>query len=314
MPQEQSSTSVRIRTTATTLPNKGDGESNVVKVAITRTKPLCVIIAYAWHGGKTIMKTAHFKEKHLLEKYPSTEVDIVTVLSPDDFNSVWEDIYTKTTEKTKGEIPVYELYEVHFLGHGAPDQLYLKGVSYTVGMAEKLKVLPWHKEYGILVLHACRTGRMKENEKGEYDENAKCIAAEFSRIQKTKVIGQMVHATFNTEHSHTIQTGIGLAYTPEGLAVPQPIYRTFKDKIGFKYRDYSLANSINIDILGEDNIVLWAYKAGSNVAGLYSKDKEYGILSDMQVWPCRLFINGIPQDEQRIVEADKFNANDLEYM
>ncbi|ECW1186394.1 TPA: hypothetical protein N3A31_004588 [Salmonella enterica subsp. houtenae serovar 43:z4,z32:-] len=260
------------------------------------------------------MKAAHFKRKHLLEKYPLTKVDIVTVLSPDDFNSVWKDIHIKTTEKTKGEIPVYELYEVHFLGHGAPDQLYLKGVSYTVDMVKKLKVLPWHKEYGILVLHACRTGRMQEYEKGEYDENAKCIAAEFSKIQKTRVIGQMVHATFCVEHSNTIQTGIKLVRDQEGHTVWLPTYRTFKDKVGFKYRDCSFANFDDIDIVSEDNVVLWGYKAGSNVDKLYSTDKEYGRLSDLQVWPCRLFVNGVSQDEQRIVEADKFNANDLEYM
>ncbi|HCL5253552.1 TPA: hypothetical protein N2G30_003736 [Salmonella enterica] len=312
MPQEQNSAPAS--TTATTLPGREDGQPNVKEVAITRTKPLCVIIAYAWHGGKTIMKAANFKKKHLLEKFPSADIDIETVISPEDFKSVWTNIYEKTTEKTKGGLHKYDLYEVHFLGHGAPDRLYLKGVDYTVDMVEKLEILPWHKDYGILVLHACRTGRMFENEKGEHDNNAKCIASEFSKYQNTKVIGQMVHATFNTKHSHIIQTGMELGYTQEGQTVLLPSYRTFKDEIDFKYRDYSLANSINIDILQENDVVLWAYKAGSNVANLYGKDSEYAKLSDMQIWPCRLFINGESQDEQRIVGADVFNSNDLEYM
>lgn len=105
-----------------------------------------------------------------------------------------------------------------------------------------------------------------------------------------------------------------LGYTQEGQTVLLPSYRTFKDEIDFKYRDYSLANSINIDILQENDVVLWAYKAGSNVSNLYGKDSEYAKLSDMQIWPCRLFINGESQDEQRIVGADVFNSNDLEYM
>lgn len=312
MSQEQNSTLAS--TTATTLPNKGDGQPNVKTVAITKTKPLCVILTYVGTGASSMMKAALFKKKRLLEKFPTAQVDIVAVKYLTEFNSAWENIYNKAAEKTKGGLPRYELYEVHFLGHGAPDRLYFLGLDYTVDMVGKLKALPWHKEYGILVLHACRTGRLKENEQGEVDQNATCIASEFSRLQNTKVIGQMVHATFCINHSNTIETDLKFVRNPEGQTIFQPIYRIFDYEVGFKYRDYSVGNSVAISLFREDDIVLWAYKAGSNVNRLYGEDKEYERLADMQIWPCRLFINGEPQDDQRIVEVDKFNYNDLEYM
>ncbi|HCM1915916.1 TPA: hypothetical protein N3A33_001815 [Salmonella enterica subsp. salamae serovar 28:r:e,n,z15] len=308
MPQEQNSTLAS--TTATTQSNK----ENVRTVVITRTKPLCVILTYVGTGASSMMKAALFKKKRLLEKFPTAQVDIEKIKYLTDFNSAWESIYKKTTEKTKGGILRYDLYEVHFMGHGAPDRLYFLGFDYTVDMVERLKVLPWDKEYGILVLHACRTGRLKENEKGEVDESATCIASEFSRLQNTKVIGQMVHATFCINHSNTIETDIKFVRTPEGQTIPKPIYRIFDYEVGFKYRDYSISNIMAISLLREDDLVLWAYKAGSNVKNLYSEDKEYKRLADMQIWPCRLFINGEAQEEQRVVEVDKFNSNDLEYM
>ncbi len=312
MPQEQNA-ALGV-TTSTTLPSKKYGQTNVKTVAITRTKPLCVILTYVGTGATSMMKAALFKKKRLLVKFPTAQVNIEKVKYLTEFTSVWENIYKKVTEKTKGGIPRYELYEVHFLGHGAPDRLYFLGVDYTVDMVERLKVLPWNKEYGILVLHACRTGRLKENEKGEVDLNASCIAREFSRLQNTKVIGQMVHATFCINHSNTIETGVKFVRDAEGRMITQPTYRIFDHEVGFKYRDFIINNIASIDLLREDDIVLWAYKAGSNVQRLYGEDKEYVRLADMQIWPCRLFINGEPQEEQRIIEADKFNSNDLEYM
>lgn len=303
---------VQAFTIATSQLAKADGKIDVVTVKITRTKPLCVILAYGWHGGKTIMKAANYKKKHLQEKYPTAEINIESVISIADFTAAWTKIYNKTVEKTKGGILRYALYEVHFLGHGAPDQLYLKGQGFPAAMVEKLEVLPWHKEHGILVLHACRTGRLTENEKGEKDPNAKCIAQEFSIYQQTKVIGQMVHATFNTEHTHTIQTGMELIYNREGQLVMQPTFRTFTENVGFKYRDSSLENLIAIDLFREEEVVLWGYKAGSNVDRLYGKDPEYDKLAAMQIWPCQLFING--EKQERVVEVDQFNPLDLEYI
>ncbi len=83
-----------------------------------------------------------------------------------------------------------------------------------------------------------------------------------------------------------------------------------------KNMDLKFRTSINdyiaIEWLDKNELVLWGYKSGSKVKKRFEHDKEYLVLSNGQIWPCRKFRNG--QQLERTVSNELYNYDDLNFI
>lgn len=103
------------------------------------------------------------------------------------------------------------------------------------GLAQKQLLTVWNSLQVMMVIY------LKPKK-----EEQKCIANAFSETQQTKVIGQVVFASFNTG----------------------------SDIDSLKYRDPSWFNAAFVDVLKFSNLVLWGYKAGDEIDGAFSEDAD----------------------------------------
>ncbi|MGY6027432.1 hypothetical protein [Phytobacter sp. AG2a] len=269
---------------AFTKKTEGNENVNIKKVAITRPKRYDIMIAYGGHGGPEMLKAAEFKKKRLQILYPTGVIPEPKIFkSRQEFLDIWKKTHEELGERNKSGLPKYDLHEIHIFAHSNPDHITIKeGEHIDSEIIKSLEKLDWNQEKGHLVLHSCRSGR-HENDDKKIRNSKECIARTFSENQKTYVIGQMVYASFN--------------YGPN----PED----------WKYRE-TLNDKIAIDIFGKQELVLWGYKSGDAVKNRYSKDKEYGVLSGGQIWPCRKYRDG--QEIVRTVSSHAFNYDDLTFI
>jgi len=271
---------VSIPRTATTEGENSEQPDTLVTKCITRKKPYFVMMPYYRSDDvsrtRAFVAAANFKKERLQRLYPDALIEVKLITTADDFKTTWNAIGTFITNSNEQ----YYLKEVHYFGHSDYNNLYLLGqISYDD--VTQLQQLPWSVG-GTFALHSCQSSRFEEqNEEGVLAK--KCIANAFSRAHDVRVIGQVVYATNNTGD-------------------------TVDD---FKYRNRSLTNWFLVDLVDVNNVVLWGYRAGSS-SEKFASDPEYKQLSNFQIWPCRVFSNGV--DFPRAVAKDTFNHFDLTYI
>ncbi|MTH48263.1 hypothetical protein [Intestinirhabdus alba] len=264
---------------------KKSQEPNVKTVKITRAKRLDIMLVYGGEDGyKEMQKAADFKSKRLQEKHKTHEIKTYVYTNIKSFKQIWTEIYKLTQMKTSSGSALYSLHEMHLFGHSSNKMLYLvgKGENITISMVIELEKLDWHKKEGCIIFHSCRSGRYEDNTD---KKNTNCIAREFSKCQKVITVGQMVYATFNTGDE-------------------------LKD---WRKRNKQLSNKLKVDLLGFDSLVLWGYKSERKVKKYYSKDPEYSLLEDWQIWPARMFISG-EINLARICYKGVYNNTDEKYI
>jgi hypothetical protein len=261
------------------------GEPNVVHVAISRPVRYDIMIAYGGHGGTEMLKAAEFKKERLEAQYPNGVVIGPKIFkSLEDFKRIWTGINHDVNILNKSGRQKYDLHEVHIFAHSNPERISIrKGEHITMDVVSSLENLTWNPNKGCLVLHSCRSARYEGDDIDQRSGN-ECIARAFSECQSSAyVIGQMVYASFN--------------YAPKIMDL----------KFRAAINDY-----IAIEWLDKKELVLWGYKSGSKVKKRFGHDKEYLVLIDGQIWPCRKFRNG--QQLERTVSNYSYNYDDLNFI
>ena len=296
-------------------------------------KPLFVLFAFGGGGWFSFELAAYYKKRRLQKKYPEAEIRIIKEFKyPSEFKAEWTKLYNELTNPETAS--KYALWQVHYFGHGGPNALYLKkqnGKSeISFNDEDNMECLPWHPNEGIFVLHSCRGGAYEDT----FDKNmiAKeiCLAKIISNQQHTRCLGQTIYANYAID---AIKIG---NYSPDAYSYPfvfELETTAEEDAKRFKYRPERYTNFLFS--LHPIDRVLWGYallfsdtykkmlKNKSNyeenlsaqdvknpIYPIYEEIKKLGTKN--QILPCRVFNNGVL--EERIVEVDVFNQNDLEYI
>ena len=315
-------------TAQTTKPEGGNIAVQEVVLKNVPT-PLFVLFAYGGTGASDFEKAAKHKRLRLLKKYPDAEVRIIKgFLYPNEFKAEWTKLYNELTNSETAY--KYALWQVHYFGHGGPDKLNLKGDGNDIYFKKEdnMERLPWHPNEGIMVLHSCRGGAYEDLEEETQRNAQKCLANVISKQQETRCLGQVTYANFaaNVDECNNIL----VATSSQGM-IPAPTPSL--DSASYKYRPERKLNSVLLYIT---SCALWGYAlfTGKTHRKTLARMKEYKnrmieqeqvmnaiypiyeeikkLAPKNQILPCRVFNKG--ELEERIVEVDVFNQNDLEYL
>ncbi|MWP48004.1 caspase family protein [Gilliamella sp. Pas-s27] len=310
-----------------------NGEVAIKEVVLKNVPtPLFVLFAYGGDGAADFEKAATNKKKRLEKKYPDAEIRIIKgFLYPNEFKKEWTKLYNELTPpETSCQ---YDLWQIHYFGHGGHDALYLKGKGNEIHFNDQdnMEVLPWHPHEGIFVLHSCRGGAYEDTYDKDMIEQQICLAKTISEKQKTRCLGQVTYGNFATNITkfNDILIGGGIGGMPDS----NKDLSAEEEAKQYCYRSNRVFNAIAQ--IHSDG-VLWGYalltgKTKTKVLKLKNKyennddiqnstlPKLYPIYQEIeklssknQILPCRVFNNGTL--EPRIVEVDVFNQNDLEYL
>jgi len=314
------------------------GKVLVKDVTISKKIPLFILFSYSGKSGaSSFLAAAKFKKKRLERIYPEAEIEVRIIRDfkiIEEFKTKWIDLYNELEAD-----PKYQLWEVHYFGHGNHECLSLddKGKNLNFEKEDELPTLPWHPDKGIFVLHSCRGAAYEDSFSQEKLHSQVCLAQRISVLQQTRCLGQVVYANYCALPSQKNIIGSDL---------------TDKEHDSFvKYRPNRVNNSLSITF-GAD-AVLWGYAlltgstgrkiernkesyekamAGSE-KGLYAKYQIYSEVEKLshlnQIMPCRVFNKGVQEQirvvelsifnkvikkQARVVELGAFNANDLDYI
>ena len=313
-----------------------NGNVAVKEVKVKKpAKPLFVLFAYGGKRGRVDCElAAYFKRIRLQKKYPEVEIRIIKGFKyPSHFKAEWTKLYN---ELTNPEIASkYELWQVHYFGHGSNNTLNLEKEGGIEGAnskiffnkSDKMERLPWHKSEGIFVLHSCRGGAYEDSFDRYKIENQICLANTISTQQDTRCLGQTIYANFAVDIVQIISQSIEYPLIESKITAEDYAKR-------FRYRPYRALNYAYSEYTYIDR-VLWGYalltgdtyrKMSKNKKDYEKKLREQGVenpiypiyeevkklSSKNQILPCRIFNRGKLED--RIVEVDVFNQNDMEYI
>ena len=314
----------------TTLIEKGQValQEAIIKIP---PKPLFVLFAYGGSGALAFKLAAYYKKRRLQKKYPNAEIRVITGFKyPSEFKAKWTKLYNELTNSETAS--KYALWQIHYFGHGGNNSLYLEREGGIEGAnnqiffnkSDNMARLPWHPDKGIFVLHSCRGGAYEDTCNKNMIKEKICLAKTISNQQKTRCLGQTIYAN-NAIDVMKIDN-----YSPDANLysfVFEPETTAEEDAERFKYRPDRYISSFysNTPI----DRVLWGYAlltGQTKIKMMKNKEKyeealkePYPIYEEIkklspknQILPCRVFNRGVL--EERIVEVDVFNQNDLEYI
>ena len=312
-----------------------NGEVAVEEIILENVPtPLFVLFAYGGGGAEEFLRAAEFKKQRLEFKYPDAEVRIIKGFEyPLQFKAEWKKLYNELTNSETA--CKYALWHVHYFGHG--DEISLTFRSYSrlyFDSSDNMERLPWHPNEGIFVLHSCRGAAFEDTLNITYIENQICLANTISKQQKTRCLGQVTFGSFNALDILTDNNKVAIPLNKRAN-IFHPKDKWEADIISkAKYRSHYAYNYVK-DFL-EQPAVLWGYALLTNdtkertldIKQKYENNtkiqnstlpKLYPIYQEIeklapknQILPCRVFNKG--DLEERIVEVDVFNQNDLEYI
>ncbi|MCO6524152.1 MAG: hypothetical protein J6562_03915 [Candidatus Schmidhempelia sp.] len=307
-----------------------NGEVAIKNVVLKNMpKPLFVIFTYGGTGASAFLRAAEHKKQRLKIKYPDAEIRIIRGFKDrSQFKTEWTKLYNELTKSTNK----YALWQIHYFGHGKHDALNFIDSKYIYfNQNDNMEILPWHPNQGIFVLHSCRGGAYEDTDNVIQIKQQNCLAKTISQQQKTRCLGQVTYAN---NAADMVKFYDNLTITDMPYPSTPIIYQISPEKYvaQFKYRPQRYINNIALKSVSG---VLWGYalRTGKTYTKtLNLKDKyekaltEQGIInpiypiyeeikklaSNNQILPCRVFNKGVL--EARIVKADVFNQNDLEYI
>ena len=290
-------------------------------------KPLFVLFAFGGGGWLSFELAAYYKKRRLQKKYPEAEIRIIKEFKyPSEFKAEWTKLYNELTNPETAS--KYALWQIHYFGHGGNNSLYLKKQNDNSEIffndKDNMERLPWHPHEGIFVLHSCRGGAYEDSCDSDMIEEKICLANTISDKQKTRCLGQTIYANFAIDVMKIDN------YSPDANLysfVFESETTAEEDAERFKYRPDRYISSFysNTPI----DRVLWGYAllTGQTKTKMMKNKKNYEeaikkpypIYEEIkklgpknQILPCRVFNRGVL--EERIVEVDVFNPNDLEYI
>lgn len=319
---------------------KPEGGSIAVQEVVLKNvpTPLFVLFAYGGDGAAAFLRAAELKKKRLKFKHPDAEVRIIKGFEhPPQFKAEWTKLYKELTNPETAN--KYALWQVHYFGHGGAEYLlFRKSNKIHFDKNDNMERLPWHPNEGIFVLHSCRGAAYEDTLNVTKIENQTCLAKTISKLQKTRCLGQVTYGNNNALsvidypiNENNVSTPISSRMTGlysrakwEAEIIKEAKYRS-------NYRLNYARNFI------KKPVILWGYALLTNDTGrktldlktnyetnkeiqnstklpkLYPIYEEISKLADKnQILPCRVFNKG--ELEERIVEVDFFNLNDLEYL
>ena len=281
-------------------------------------KPLFVLFAYGGGGSSSFESAAKFKKRRLEKKYRNAEIRIIKGFKyPSHFKAEWTKLYKELTKpETTSK---YSLWEIHYFGHGAPESLNFKENTKIYFNGDIKERLPWHPDKGIFVLHSCRGGAYEDTENKDKINNQICLAKTISEKQQIRCLGQTIFASFATDWLDTVINA------PEGREADVETTAE-EDASRFEFRPDPIQNFLQ----NGNNKVLWGYalltgktyKRMKNNLETYERimKKPYPIYQEIkklgpknQILPCRVFNKGV-LEKRRIVEVNRFNSNDMDYI
>ena len=324
-----------IHTATTSKPENGDVAVEPV-VFKKKLKPLFVLFAYGGGGKMAFLIAAIYKKRRLKKKYPNAEIRIIEgFMYPDQFKEEWSKLYNELNVPETASI--YALWQIHYFGHGSHDCLVFQNPNnpnYGLGLYfnddDNMERLPWDTNEGIFVLHSCRGGAYEDSFDISKIEKKICLAKTISEKQDTRCLGQTIFASFSIDVMQIDN------YLPEAY-FNYPSYKSKttaeEDAINFQYRPDRFTNGYFAKLPIDK--VLWGYAllTGDTYRRMLENKEEYekklsdkGIKNPIypiyeeikklspknQILPCRVFNKGVL--EERIVEVDVFNQNDMEYI
>ncbi|WP_294845135.1 hypothetical protein [uncultured Gilliamella sp.] len=313
-----------------------NGEVAVEEIILENVPiPLFVLFAYGGGGAEEFLRAAEFKKQRLEFKYPDAEVRIIKGFEhPPQFKAEWTKLYNELTNSETA--CKYALWQVHYFGHGNEEHLIFRNeATICFDKNDNMERLPWHPNEGIFVLHSCRGAAYEDTLNNEKIKNQICLAKTISEEQKTRCLGQVTYASF-TRIELPSYCGSDVYYDVHDDGVitetsKKEVYDSINEQI--KYKSNPVKNWI--DDFKHKPSVLWGYASlglwvGGRIVKLkddyenYVKEnkldlpRSYPIYEEIQkignknqILPCRVFNKGKLED--RIVEVDVFNQNDLEY-
>ncbi|MCX8640841.1 hypothetical protein J3U37_12060 [Gilliamella sp. B3172] len=312
-----------------------NGEVAVEEIILENVPiPLFVLFAYGGTGAEDFLRAAEFKKQRLQFKYPDAEVRIIKGFEhPPQFKAEWTKLYNELTNSETA--CKYALWQVHYFGHGDIRYLTFRyDARIYFNEHDNMKRLPWHPNEGIFVLHSCRGAAYEDTRNKKDIENQSCLANTISILQQTRCLGQVTYGNFNALDIITDNNKVAMPLSKRAT-IFYPKNKWEADIINkAKYRSHYAYNYAKN--YSKKPVVLWGYALLTNDTKertLYNKQmyennkkiqnsslpKLYPIYQEMeklagknQILPCRVFNNG--KLEERIVEVDVFNQNDLEYI
>ena len=319
----------KISTTHAAQTTKINNGNVAVKQVIVEKmpQPLFVLFAYGGSGSWEFRLAANYKSLRLKKEYPNAEIRIIREFKyPSEFKAEWTKLYNELTNPETAS--KYALWQIHYFGHGGNNSLYLKKQNDNSEIffndKDNMERLPWHPHEGIFVLHSCRGGAYEDSCNQKMINAKICLANTISDKQKTRCLGQTIYANFAIDVMKIDN------YSPDANLysfVFESETTAEEDAERFKYRPDRYISSFysNTPI----DRVLWGYAllTGKTKTKMmknkknYEKaiKKPYPIYEEIkklspknQILPCRVFNRGVL--EERIVEVDVFNPNDLEYI
>ena len=319
----------KISTTHAAQTTKINNGNVAVKQVIVEKmpQPLFVLFAYGGSGFWEFLLAANYKSLRLEKEYPNAEIRIIREFKyPSEFKAEWTKLYNELTNPETAS--KYALWQIHYFGHGGNNSLYLKKQNDNSEIffndKDNMERLPWHPHEGIFVLHSCRGGAYEDSCNQKMINAKICLANTISDKQKTRCLGQTIYANFAIDVMKIDN------YSPDANLysfVFESETTAEEDAERFKYRPDRYISSFysNTPI----DRVLWGYAllTGKTKTKMmknkknYEKaiKKPYPIYEEIkklspknQILPCRVFNRGVL--EERIVEVDVFNQNDLEYI
>lgn len=324
-------------TAQTTKPEGGNIAVQEVVLKNVPT-PLFVLFSYGGGGAPDFLRAAELKEKRLKFKHPDAEVRIIKGFEhPPQFKAEWTKLYNELTNPETAN--KYALWQVHYFGHGGEEHLtFREGNKIHFDKNDNMERLPWHPNEGIMVLHSCRGAAYEDTCDEKKIKNQTCLAKTISELQETRCLGQVTYGNNNALsvidypiNKNNVSTALSSRLTVlysrakwEAEIIKEAKYRS----------DYRLNYTRNFI---KQPVILWGYALSTNDTGkkililktnyetnkeiqnstdlpkLYPIYEEVSKLADKnQILPCRVFNKG--KLEERIVEVDFFNLNDLEYL
>ena len=305
------------------------------------SKPLFVLFAYGGKKGRFALKlAADYKKRRLQKKYPEAEIRIITGFKyPSHFKAEWTKLYNELTNPETAS--KYALWQVHYFGHGQNNALNLepeggiKGANSQIffNKRDNMERLPWQGHEGIFVLHSCRGGAYEDSFDNKKIKKQICLANTISTQQETRCLGQTIYANYAVD---PFQIRIIKLPLIDPLIAPliELIITGGDEAQKFRYRPYRAINYGYSEYTNIDR-ALWGYalltgktyrKMSENKENYEQMQRDLGIenpsypiyeeikklSSKNQILPCRVFNRG--KLEERIVEVDVFNQNDMEYI
>ena len=319
----------KISTTHAAQTTKINNGNVAVKQVIVEKmpQPLFVLFAYGGSGFWEFLLAANYKSLRLEKEYPNAEIRIIREFKyPSEFKAEWTKLYNELTNPETAS--KYALWQIHYFGHGGNNSLYLKKQNDNSEIffndKDNMERLPWHPHEGIFVLHSCRGGAYEDSCDSNMIEEKICLANTISDKQKTRCLGQTIYANFAIDVMKIDN------YSPDANLysfVFESETTAEEDAERFKYRPDRYISSFysNTPI----DRVLWGYAlltGQTKIKMMKNKEKyeealkePYPIYEEIkklspknQILPCRVFNRGVL--EERIVEVDVFNRNDMEYI